>query len=67
MLEPEGTVEIKFRTKDKVKIMSRLDQQCMQLQEKLKTPGLTPQERKETQEQLKEREEFLAPIYHQVS
>ncbi|KAG7265279.1 hypothetical protein CRUP_008184 [Coryphaenoides rupestris] len=45
VLEPEGTVEIKFRRKDL----------------------LNPAERKELETKLKEREEFLLPIYHQVA
>ncbi|KAG9333638.1 hypothetical protein JZ751_010789 [Albula glossodonta] len=54
VLEPEGTVEIKFRKKDLVKTMRR-------------TPELSPSERKELETKLKEREEFLLPIYHQVA
>uniref|UniRef100_A0A8D0FZT9 acetyl-CoA carboxylase n=1 Tax=Sphenodon punctatus TaxID=8508 RepID=A0A8D0FZT9_SPHPU len=67
VLEPEGTVEIKFRKKDLVKTMRRVDPIYMRLAERLGTPELSPAERKELETKLKEREEFLIPIYHQVA
>lgn len=67
VLEPEGTVEIKFRWKDKLKTMERLDQTYQQLLEKVRSPGLSIEERKLTEVKIKEREELLAPMYHQVA
>ncbi|KAL3042294.1 hypothetical protein OYC64_020271 [Pagothenia borchgrevinki] len=67
VLEPEGTVEIKFRKKDLVKTMRRVDPIYMSLAERLGTPELNPSECKELETKLKEREEFLLPIYHQVA
>ncbi|XP_067350310.1 acetyl-CoA carboxylase 1 isoform X6 [Channa argus] len=67
VLEPEGTVEIKFRRKDLVKTMRRVDPVYMGLAERLGTPELNPNDRKELETKLKEREEFLLPIYHQVA
>ncbi|XP_075575890.1 acetyl-CoA carboxylase 1 isoform X1 [Pelecanus crispus] len=67
ILEPEGTVEIKFRRKDLVKTMRRVDPVYMRLAERLGTPELSPADRKELETKLKEREEFLIPIYHQVA
>ncbi|KAF6718949.1 Acetyl-CoA carboxylase [Oryzias melastigma] len=67
VLEPEGTVEIKFRRKDLVKTMRRVDPVYMSLAERLGTPELSPPDRKELETKLKEREEFLLPIYHQVA
>ncbi|XP_048093827.1 acetyl-CoA carboxylase 1 isoform X3 [Alosa alosa] len=67
VLEPEGTVEIKFRRKDLVKTMRRVDPVYMGLAEKLGTPELNAADRKELEGKLKEREEFLLPIYHQVA
>uniref|UniRef100_A0A8C5HRX9 acetyl-CoA carboxylase n=1 Tax=Gouania willdenowi TaxID=441366 RepID=A0A8C5HRX9_GOUWI len=67
VLEPEGTVEIKFRRKDLVKTMRRVDPVYMGLAEQLGTPELSPPDRKELETKLKEREEFLLPIYHQVA
>ena len=66
MLEPEGTVEIKFRMKELVKSMARLDSKYISIQESLSKPGLTPEEREKLNDKLKEREVQLAPIYHQV-
>uniref|UniRef100_A0A665X7M6 acetyl-CoA carboxylase n=1 Tax=Echeneis naucrates TaxID=173247 RepID=A0A665X7M6_ECHNA len=67
VLEPEGTVEIKFRRKDLVKTMRRVDPVYMGLAERLGTPELSPPDRKDLETKLKEREEFLLPIYHQVA
>uniref|UniRef100_A0A8C5FHV9 acetyl-CoA carboxylase n=1 Tax=Gadus morhua TaxID=8049 RepID=A0A8C5FHV9_GADMO len=67
VLEAEGTVEIKFRRKDLVKTMRRVDPVYTGLSERLGTPELNPVERKELEGKLKEREEFLLPIYHQVA
>ncbi|XP_074869913.1 acetyl-CoA carboxylase 1 [Carettochelys insculpta] len=67
VLEPEGTVEIKFRKKDLVKTMRRVDPIYSRLAERLGTPELSPSERKELETKLKEREEFLIPIYHQIA
>nr|KAF6454461.1 acetyl-CoA carboxylase alpha [Rousettus aegyptiacus] len=67
VLEPEGTVEIKFRRKDLVKTMRRVDPIYIHLAERLGTPELSAAERKELEGKLKEREEFLIPIYHQIA
>ncbi|KAM9320807.1 acetyl-CoA carboxylase 1 [Gastrophryne carolinensis] len=67
VLEPEGTVEIKFRRKDLVKTMRRVDPAYIHLAERLGTPELSSADRKELENKLKEREEFLIPIYHQVA
>ncbi|XP_065927175.1 acetyl-CoA carboxylase 1 [Magallana gigas] len=49
VLEPEGTVEIKFRRKDPEKTMQRLDKTCIQIVEKLTSPQLNPDEKAELQ------------------
>uniref|UniRef100_A0A803VTR9 acetyl-CoA carboxylase n=1 Tax=Ficedula albicollis TaxID=59894 RepID=A0A803VTR9_FICAL len=67
ILEPEGTVEIRFRRKDLVKTMRRVDPVYVGLAERLGTPELSPAERKELEAKLKEREEFLLPMYQQVA
>ncbi|XP_063308912.1 acetyl-CoA carboxylase 1 isoform X1 [Pelobates fuscus] len=67
VLEPEGTVEIKFRRKDLVKTMRRVDPVYIHLAERLGTPELSATDCKELETKLKEREEFLIPIYHQVA
>ncbi|XP_056295787.1 acetyl-CoA carboxylase 1 isoform X3 [Pseudoliparis swirei] len=67
VLEPEGTVEIKFRRKDLIKTMRRVDPVYTSLAERLGTPELSPSDCEELESKLKEREEFLLPIYHQVA
>nr|XP_048305885.1 acetyl-CoA carboxylase 2 isoform X1 [Myodes glareolus]XP_048305892.1 acetyl-CoA carboxylase 2 isoform X1 [Myodes glareolus]XP_048305901.1 acetyl-CoA carboxylase 2 isoform X1 [Myodes glareolus]XP_048305910.1 acetyl-CoA carboxylase 2 isoform X1 [Myodes glareolus] len=67
VLEPEGTVEIKFRKKDLVKTMRRIDPVCKKLVGQLGTAQLPDKDRKELEGQLKAREDLLFPIYHQVA
>ncbi|XP_048411956.1 acetyl-CoA carboxylase 2 isoform X2 [Stegostoma tigrinum] len=67
VLEPEGTVEIKFRRKDLVKTMRRIDTIYSGLADQLGSLELSQKIRKELEAKLKAREEFLLPIYHQVA
>ncbi|XP_074527459.1 acetyl-CoA carboxylase isoform X2 [Halichoeres trimaculatus] len=67
VLEAEGTVEIKFRKKDLVKTMKRLDSVYASLVEQLASLQLSDKQSKELESKLKAREEFLLPIYHQVA
>ncbi len=66
VLEPEGTVEIKYRMKDVVKTMSRLDPTYEELQTKIKATN-SPKEQKELEGKLKAREDTLSSIYHQIA
>jgi acetyl-CoA carboxylase / biotin carboxylase 1 len=62
VLEPEGVVEIRFRNKDLLKVMRRLDPTLLQLKEQLalsNDPSLAAK--------VAEREAFLLPMYHQVA
>lgn len=67
ILEPEGTVEIKFRYKDLSKVMHRLDPICVGIKERLMVADLQPKDKCVLEKQMKEREEQLMPIYHQVA
>uniref|UniRef100_A0A8C3P578 Acetyl-CoA carboxylase beta n=1 Tax=Cyanoderma ruficeps TaxID=181631 RepID=A0A8C3P578_9PASS len=67
ILEPGGTVEIKFRKKDLVKTMRRIDTVYVKLVEQLGVPELPEAQRKQLEKQLKAREELLLPVYHQVA
>ena len=58
-------MEIKFRQKDKVKTMSRLDPVYIGLLEKLKTE-MPVEKREELEYELRQREEMLNSMYHQV-
>ena len=66
-MEPEGTVEIKFKMKDIVKAMSRLDPTIHQLNRALTEPDLPEDKQADIRKCIKERQELLLPIYHQVS
>lgn len=44
-MEPEGTVEIKFKKREIVKAMKRLDSQYATITEKLSSTSLTPAEK----------------------
>uniref|UniRef100_A0AAR2J106 acetyl-CoA carboxylase n=1 Tax=Pygocentrus nattereri TaxID=42514 RepID=A0AAR2J106_PYGNA len=67
VLEAEGTVEIKFRKKDLLKTMRRIDPEYTRLAEQLNSVELLEDKRSELDAQLRAREEFLLPIYHQVA
>jgi len=67
ILEPEGTVEIKFRYKDLSKTMHRLDSRCASLSHQAMAADISRADRAAFEQQLKEREEQLMPIYHQVA
>ncbi|BFZ10005.1 hypothetical protein BsWGS_13044 [Bradybaena similaris] len=67
VLEPEGTVEIKFRQKDIEKCIRRLDVGTKKLVEKLSSPSLTLEAKTALETELKDREERLIPLYHSVA
>uniref|UniRef100_A0A7N8XUV7 acetyl-CoA carboxylase n=1 Tax=Mastacembelus armatus TaxID=205130 RepID=A0A7N8XUV7_9TELE len=67
VLEAEGTVEIKFRKKDLLKTMRRLDSVYAGLVEQLASPELSDKRCRELEAQLKAREDNLLSIYHQVA
>ncbi|KAL5104803.1 Acetyl-CoA carboxylase [Taenia crassiceps] len=71
VIEPEGTVEIKYRAADLLATMNRLDEICAHLTVELAAAkAASPQSFpvvKELQDQLKQRQEHLMPIYQQVA
>ncbi|CAB1453393.1 unnamed protein product [Pleuronectes platessa] len=67
VLEAEGTVEIKFRRKDLLKTMTRLDSVYASLVEQLASLEPSDTRCRALESKLKAREEFLLPIYHQVA
>eukprot|EP00794_Sanderia_malayensis_P012741 gene12741-14046_t len=67
VLEPAGTVEIKFKTKDLVKAMRRLDETYSTLCKQLVSPELSIMERRATERKIAEREIELLPIYQQIA
>uniref|UniRef100_A0A4W5QEN6 Acetyl-CoA carboxylase beta n=1 Tax=Hucho hucho TaxID=62062 RepID=A0A4W5QEN6_9TELE len=65
VLEAEGTVEIKYRRKDLLKTMRRIDSIYAVLAEQLGKQ--LDKQRRDLEGKLRAREEFLLPIYHQVA
>ncbi|CAF2415917.1 unnamed protein product [Rotaria sp. Silwood2] len=68
VLEPEGTVEIKYRTKDLIRTIHRLDHICRELVINISLCTTTTNTMKEDLErQLVEREKHLLPMYQQAA
>ncbi|XP_065669761.1 acetyl-CoA carboxylase isoform X2 [Hydra vulgaris] len=67
VLEPSGTCEIKFKDKDIMKVMRRLDDTYASLSSKLAATDLTTVERKLLEEKLNERRRELNPVYHKIA
>ncbi|KAJ9595497.1 hypothetical protein L9F63_013319, partial [Diploptera punctata] len=69
VLEPEGIVEIKFRLKDLVKTMHRLDPVIIAKKNELQTSGASMSLELKTllEREISDREKFLTPMYHQVA
>lgn len=68
VLEPEGVVEIRFRSKDLVKAMHRCDVLCKKILADLAQIDPKDLERKtQLDTQLKERESQLMGMYHQTA
>ncbi|XP_052188195.1 acetyl-CoA carboxylase 1-like [Diospyros lotus] len=70
VLEPEGMIEIKFRTKELLECMGRLDQQLIHLKAKLQEARGTAGAHatcESLQKQIKAREKQLLPVYIQIA
>ncbi|TXG52858.1 hypothetical protein EZV62_022027 [Acer yangbiense] len=69
VLEPEGMIEIKFRTKELLDCMGRLDQQLINLKAKLQEAksNRSPAMVESLQQQIKAREKQLLPMYTQIA
>jgi len=66
ILEPEGVVEIKFRMKDLLKSMYRLDGELQRLRAQL-AEAQQPQDKARIEKAMTEREQFLRPLYQQIA
>ncbi|CAD5117425.1 DgyrCDS6195 [Dimorphilus gyrociliatus] len=67
VLEPAGTVEIKFKLREQIKAMTRLDETYRKLKKSLNEPNLTPADKIALEKKLRERESLIAPVYHQIA
>lgn len=67
VLEPEGTVEIRFRAKDLARAMHRCDPVCKKILSDLANVGQDLDAKRVLETQLKERESQLMGMYHQTA
>lgn len=69
VLEPEGMIEIKFRTKELLECMGRLDQQLINLKAKLQEARSSGDHGmvESLQQQIRTREKQLLPLYTQIA
>lgn len=66
VLEPNGIVEIKYKARDIIKTMHRLDNHLKELVSKLKTCE-SKETAKQLQIEIEKRQAELMPIYHQIA
>ncbi|RZC49276.1 hypothetical protein C5167_017697 [Papaver somniferum] len=69
VLEPEGMIEIKFRTRELLECMGRLDQKLISLKAKLKeakSSGVT-NTIETLRQQIRSREKQILPVYTQIA
>lgn len=69
VLEPEGMIEIKFRTKELLECMGRLDQRLIDLKKKFQVARSSGDHTafQSLQQQIKDREKQLLPVYTQIA
>jgi len=67
VLEPEGIVEIKFRAKDLIKAMHRIDPMIISMKAEMQSANLSQEQHLQLEKQIVDREKFLMPMYHQVA
>ncbi len=67
VLEPEGTVDIKFRFKDLSKTMQRLDAKCRTLKEQMASPEISQTQILQLEKEMKIRQAELKSVYLQVA
>ncbi|CAF3808089.1 unnamed protein product, partial [Adineta steineri] len=67
VLEPEGTVEIKYRSKDLIRTMHRLDSICRELITNIDLAIPANNTKEDLERQLAEREKHLLPLYQQAA
>jgi len=67
ILEPAGIVEIKFRIQDQIKVMHRLDDQLLLLDQEFELTDMDSQEQQIVKDQIAAREDALKPVYTQAA
>ena len=66
-MEPEGIVAIKYKERDVLLTINRLDTVCIDILSQLKATDLSPADRKGLESKLSDRQTLLLPMYHQVA
>ncbi len=67
VLEANGAASVKYRTKDLIVTMHRLDDNLVSLDMRLAQDGLSDSEKSAIKEQILARERALLPVYEQIS
>lgn len=67
VLEPEGIVEVKYKEKDLIKTIQRLDPQILELKKQLDSNTLSAEAILETETKIKKRTTDLLQVYHLVA
>jgi acetyl-CoA carboxylase/biotin carboxylase 1 len=67
VLEANGLASVKYRTKDLLKTMHRLDEKLIDLNKQLAAGGISETEVARIQQSIKSRECALLPVYEQIS
>ena len=67
VLEPEGTIAIRYRRERQLETMARLDPVYSDLKKKMDDPTLSREQQAEVKTAMTEREKLLAPIYNQIA
>lgn len=67
VLEPEGIVEVKYKEKDLIKTIQRLDPQVLELNKELEKTSNSPETIIELETKIKKRTTDLLQVYHTVA
>lgn len=67
VLEANGAASVKYRQKDLLKTMNRLDQKLKDWNSELKKPGINDNDRANIVNLIAEREKALLPVYGQIA
>lgn len=67
VLEPEGTVSLKYRRAQLLATMERLDEKYANFKAQVQDSSKTAEEKAEAKRQMEEREQELLPVYQQIA
>lgn len=67
VLEANGAASVKYRTKDLIATMHRLDEKLVSMDNRMDQDGLSDSEKAAIKQEILERERALLPVYEQIS